>query len=156
MSSLRPTAQQDPPPQEIMRLIGLLHHADPQVRHDAEILLRRILQNVHLDYSTHYVIATLEALALHTDPRPLRFVPREVEMLALSGKSYTGNVQVQIAARVCLEHWQSYYIQQEQADTLLRASERPVGADSLLRPAESSTETPPEQLLRAHTEADEM
>ncbi len=66
---------------------------------------------------------------------------------------------MQDAAQACLDHWQveldRRQIQEEErakSDTLLRASEMPVSAETLLRPASGNSSDNSEELLRPENE----
>ena len=145
---LKPAPTADPPPEEITWLLECLQKPDPIVRRHAEVRVCRMLYNNQRDYSNAFVIALMQAVA-QISPQRMQRIPHTVEMLAMSGSSYAGDMQVERAAQSCLDSWQVYRQKAEQADTLLRGAQNPAEPETLLRPAEGAPSSPPDELLRA-------
>jgi HEAT repeat protein len=145
-------------------LLELWHSGDSEMRLVAEASLVRLLpslrasdaaqlnarQRERLDQalssgSVGLVLAVLKALEQIGGKKEL---PR-VERLAAGGGLAKHENRIREAAQECLLYLQQRTQGKEANETLLRASDRFEGTETLLRAAQGSTETPPEQLLRA-------
>ena len=128
------------------KLIQILPEMQPDESMNLNAAQWRKLYMVLRGDDAHLIMATLEALKNAGNADAL--VP--VRAIA-EGKSPAGqNEALRYLARRCLPAIEERAAQSKNVSTLLRATNAPaISGDTLLRPASSSVETPPEQLLRA-------
>jgi hypothetical protein len=151
---LRRTAPEAPVEQQVEQYMSGLRSPDLSVRLRTSNVLARILAD-DAGYAPGLRVALLEALAEQSDSEALDLVSRYVRLLANSGFPFGRQSPVQAAAQRCLDRWQAKDAERVQADVLLRAVDRPIHSDTLLRPAAEASATEPEELLRGSTLAKE-
>ena len=137
------------------RLTDLLPRLQPQ---DASLLEPRHyeLLNAHLhSYVARtsswqggekaYLLAILDAYSRIGDLRAIRDVTRIAQNKVTS---VLRDAEVSAAAQHCLLHLREEEVAMQQRETLMRASEKPLGQETLLRPIAFVKESDPAQLLR--------